>query len=135
MKKLLFVLIGLFALALSSCGGQKPDTSIDVVFTDFAFQPNEFVIPAGSEITVNAINNGAVVHEFVLMKFGTTIGADFGDEDEENVYWEIEVLPGQTGSGTFTAPGDPGEYQLVCGTQGHFMAGMVGKIVVVAEEE
>jgi uncharacterized cupredoxin-like copper-binding protein len=134
MKKILFALTVLSALALSACGGQKATTTIDVVFTDFAFQPNEFVIPAGSEITVNAVNNGAVVHEFVLMKYGTTVGTDFGDEDEENVYWEIEVLPGQKDSGTFTAPSDPGEYQLVCGTEGHFMAGMVGKITVVTGE-
>lgn len=134
MKKILFLIVLLSALVLSACGGQKPSMTIDVVFTDFAFQPNEFTIPAGSEITVNASNNGAVVHEFVLMKFGTNVGTDFGDEDEENIYWEIEVLPGQKGSGTFTAPSDPGEYQLVCGTEGHYMAGMVGKVIVVADE-
>lgn len=135
MKKLLFVLVVSITLVLAACGAQKPTTTIDVVFTDFAFQPKEFTIPAGAEITVNAVNNGAVEHEFVLMKFGTTVGSDFGDDDEENIYWEIEVLPGQKGSGTFTAPGDPGEYQLVCGTPGHFMAGMVGKIIVVAADE
>jgi uncharacterized cupredoxin-like copper-binding protein len=135
MKRILFVLVASFALALSACGGQKPTTTIDVVLTDFAFQPKEFVIPAGAEITVNAVNNGAVEHEFVIMKFGTTVGTDFGDEDEENIYWEIEVFPGQKGSGTFTAPSDLGDYQLVCGTPGHFIAGMIGKIIVVAADE
>jgi uncharacterized cupredoxin-like copper-binding protein len=134
MRKILFVLVVLSVFVLSSCGGSKPVTTIDVVFTDFTFQPNEFVIPAGAEITVNAVNNGAVVHEFVLMKFGTDAGAEFGDDDEENIYWEIEVLPGQKGSGKFVAPEEPGEYQLVCGTEGHLMAGMVGKIIVVAGE-
>jgi uncharacterized cupredoxin-like copper-binding protein len=37
-------------------------------------------------------------------------------------------------TGIFTAPTDPGEYQIVCGTPGHFMSGMVGKLTVVAGE-
>ncbi|MEW6241817.1 MAG: plastocyanin/azurin family copper-binding protein, partial [Chloroflexota bacterium] len=81
---------------------------------------------------VNARNSGAVVHEFVIMKLGTTVGEDFGDEDEENIYWEVEVGPGESATATFTAPGEPGEYQLVCGTAGHFIAGMVGSLTVVA---
>jgi len=60
-------------------------------------------------------NNGAVHHEFVIMKYGTTVGESFGDEDEENIYWEHEVEPGQTMSVTFTAPTEPGAYQFACG--------------------
>ena len=77
-------------------------------------------------------NSGAVAHEYVIMKYGTTIGEDFGDEDEENIYWEVEVEPGDTQTVTFTAPSDIGEYQIVCGIEGHFMAGMEAKLFVVA---
>lgn len=132
MKKVLFVLALALSLVLTACGASGPSTTIDVEFTDFKFNPGVFVIPAGQEITINAKNSGAVVHEFVIMKFGTTVGEDFGDEDEENIYWEVEVEPGESATATFTAPSEPGEYQVVCGTEGHFVAGMVGSLTVVA---
>lgn len=134
MKKSLFVLSVLFAMTLflTACGGGGPSTTIDVAFTEFTFTPAEFTVPAGQEITINASNKGAVIHEFVIMKFGQTIGDDFGDEDEGNIYWEVEAEPGQDVTATFTAPTEPGEYQVVCGTEGHFVAGMVGKLIVVA---
>lgn len=135
MKRLLsFVtVVTVLSLALAACGGGGgPSTSLKVDFTDFVFTPNEWTVPAGQEITITATNSGAVVHEFVIMKFGTTVGDDFGDEDEENIYWEVEVEPGGQVTVTFTAPTEPGEYQIVCGTEGHFVAGMVGSLTVVA---
>lgn len=132
MKKSLFVLLFVMAFVLSACGGGGASNTINVDFAEFTFTPDTFSIPAGQEITVNAKNNGAVIHEFVIMKLGETVGDNFGDEDEGNIYWEVEVEPGKSATATFTAPTEPGEYQLVCGTEGHFMAGMVGKLNVVA---
>ena len=132
MKRSLFVLLFVMMFVLSACAGGGASTTINVAFAEFTFTPSEFTIPAGQEITVNAINNGAVVHEFVIMKFGQTVGDNFGDEDEGNIYWEIEAQPGASVTGTFTAPTEPGEYQIVCGTPGHYMAGMSGKLTVVA---
>jgi uncharacterized cupredoxin-like copper-binding protein len=137
-KKPFFVIALLFVMTfmLSACGGGGggPSTTIDVTMAEFTFLPSSFTVPAGQEITVNAKNNGAVVHNFVIMKLGQTVGDSFGPEDEGNVYWEIEALPGVSVSGTFTAPTEPGEYQVVCRTEGHFMAGMVGKLTVVAAQ-
>jgi uncharacterized cupredoxin-like copper-binding protein len=134
MKKSIFVLSILFVLmfVLSACGGGGPSTTINVTFKEFSFTPAEFKIPAGQEITINAKNDGAVIHEFVIMKLGETVGDDFGDEDEGNIFWEVEAEVGDTATATFTAPTEPGEYQIVCGTGGHFVAGMVGKLTVVA---
>ena len=134
MKKSLFVVSVMFVMmfVLSACGGAGASTTIDVTFAEFTFTPAEFTIPAGQEITINTVNNGAVIHEFVIMKLGETVGDDFGDEDEANIYWEVETEPGQSGTTTFTAPSEPGEYQLVCGTEGHYVAGMIGKLTVVA---
>jgi uncharacterized cupredoxin-like copper-binding protein len=134
MKKFVFVFALGLSLILSACGAAKPTTTITVSLTDFQFQPAKFVIPAGKEITLNATNTGAVVHNFVIMKAGTTAGELFDDEDLPNVYWEVEINPGGEAHVTFTAPSDPGDYQLVCRTKGHLAAGMTGTITVVADE-
>jgi plastocyanin len=131
-SKLLIVALVL-SLVLTACGGGSgPSTNIKVEFTDFHFTPDTWTIPAGEEVTIAVTNAGAVVHEFVIMKLGTTVGDDFGDEDEENIYWEVEAQAGESLTVTFTAPSEPGEYQIVCGTEGHFVAGMVGSLTVVA---
>ena len=130
-SKSLFAVLVILSLVLTACVSSGPSNTIDVEFTDFHFTPDIFSIPAGAEITLNATNSGAVIHEFVIMKLGTTIGDDFGDEDEENIYWEVEVEPGKSATVTFTAP-EAGQYQIVCGTEGHFVAGMVGSMTVVA---
>jgi uncharacterized cupredoxin-like copper-binding protein len=100
--------------------------------TDFQFQPNQFTVPAGQEITFKATNNGAVVHNFVIMKKGTTAGDTFDDADIPNVYWQVELQPGASSSTTFTAPSEPGDYEVVCKTPGHIAAGMTAKLTVVA---
>ncbi|MBK7320624.1 cupredoxin domain-containing protein [Candidatus Villigracilis affinis] len=132
MRKIFSTIMLVCMFIITACGGNRPSTNLKVDMVEFTFTPPEFVIPAGQEITITAVNNGAVIHEFVIMNFGQTIGDDFGDEDEGNIYWEVEAEPGKTVTATFTAPTEPGEYQVVCGTEGHFIAGMVGKLTVVA---
>jgi plastocyanin len=134
MKKIVFVLIVGLSLVLSACGAAKPATTINVSLTDFQFQPASAAVPAGKEITFNGTNTGAVVHNYVIMKLGTTAGDIFDEEDLANVYWEVELPPGQDAHVTFTAPSEPGEYQVVCRTQGHIASGMTGTLKVVAEE-
>jgi len=126
----------LFSLLLVSCGGASgPSTTIDVTMTDFQFQPSQFTVPAGQEISFSSSNNGAVVHNFVIMKLGTTAGPMFDEEDIPNVYWEVELVPGATTETSFTAPTEPGEYQVVCRTEGHIASGMTSKLIVVPAEE
>jgi uncharacterized cupredoxin-like copper-binding protein len=129
---LLAITIGL-SLTLLACGGTgSPTTNLNVDMVEYMFDPRAFVIPAGEQITLELANNGALVHEFVIMEFGTDVGTSFGVEDEQNVYWEAELQPGISDTFTFTAPIEPGEYQVVCGTEGHFEAGMLGTLTVVA---
>jgi plastocyanin len=135
MKRLLCLLVVLVTVTLTSCGGGGPSTTIDVTLTDFQFTPNQFTIPVGQEITLNALNTGAVVHNFVIMKLGTTAGPTFEEDDNANVFWqERDIPPGGDISVTFTAPAEPGEYQVVCRTEGHIASGMIGKLIVVAGE-
>ena len=125
---LVAVLVSLFVL--SACGAGY-STEIKVSMADFSYTPKDLKIPAGKVITLTATNNGLVDHEFVIMKKGTAVTTPFNDDDEPNVYWEVEVKPGKTETVTFTAPADAGEYQVVCGTPAHFEAGMVAKMAVV----
>jgi uncharacterized cupredoxin-like copper-binding protein len=134
MKRTLIILSVLLNVALTSCGAGGASTTINVTMTDFQFQPNQFTIPAGQEITLNSMNNGAVVHNFVIMKLGTTAGDMFDEEDMPNVFWEVEIQPGGSTGTTFTAPTEPGEYQVVCRTEGHIASGMTAKLTVVAGE-
>lgn len=134
--KLLSKILPVFViLAMSACGGGGPTTSIELVMTDFQFTPNTFTVPAGEEITLHATSSGAVVHNFVIMKAGTTAGESFDEEDEGNVYWQLtDVQPNGDVTIAFTAPSEPGEYEIACRTEGHILSGMIGKLIVVAGE-
>ena len=134
MKKIFMLIVLLSSMAMASCDGSGPVTTIDVVLTDFQFSPNTFTVPAGEEITFNSKNYGAVVHDFVIMKLGTNAGDSFDEADAANVYWEVELKPAGEINTSFAAPSEPGEYQIVCRVAGHIMAGMVGKLIVVADE-
>jgi len=134
MKRILFTLLLGLSLVISACGPAKPATTINVSLTDFQFQPGDFTIPAGKEITLNATNTGAVVHNFVIMKLGMDVGGFYDDDDAPNVYWEVEVLPGGKANVTFTAPSEPGTYQVICRTEGHIASGMTGVLTVVADD-
>jgi uncharacterized cupredoxin-like copper-binding protein len=101
---------------------------------DFQFQPNQFTIPAGQEIAFNSTNTGSVVHNFVIMKLGTSAGDMFDEEDIPNVYWEVEIQPGGSVNTSFSAPTEPGEYEVVCRTEGHIVSGMIARLTVVPSE-
>lgn len=131
MNRALLILSALLNLVLVSCGGGGPTTTIDVTMTDFQFQPNRFTIPAGQEITFNSRNNGAVVHNFVIMDLGTAAGDVFDEEDIPNVFWEVEIPAGGSTTTSFTAPTEPGDYEVVCRTEGHILSGMSAKLTVV----
>ena len=135
MKRILIVAV-LLSLCLASCGAAGgASNTINVAMTDFQFQPNQFTVPAGQEIAFSSSNNGAVVHNFVVMKLGTTAGDFFDDEDVPNVYWQVEIPPGGSVDTSFTAPAEAGEYQVVCRTEGHIVSGMTAKLTVVPAEE
>lgn len=131
MKKLMVLTaltLGL-SLVLAACAPSGP--TINVTLNDFSYTPNTFTVPAGATVTLNAKNNGSVEHEFAIMKKGTSVTPPFGDKDEGNIYWELdEIGAGTTKSATFTAPSEPGDYEVVCGLLGHIEKGMVATLTV-----
>jgi plastocyanin len=131
MNKKLFIFIMLsLVLALSACGKSGPSTKITFTMTDFAFNPNEFTVPAGEKITLNVTHNGTMEHNFIIMKHGSDAGDIFDEEDQVNVFWEVALQPGDSETVSFTAPEQPGTYQVICGMPGHLQSGMIGKLIV-----
>jgi uncharacterized cupredoxin-like copper-binding protein len=133
-KKLLVLLVMVLALALSACTKSGPSTKISFTMTDFAFNPNEFTVPAGEDITLKVTHNGTMEHSFIVMKYGTDAGEKFDEADKVNVYWEVDLQPGDSETVLFTAPDQTGTYQIICGMPGHLQSGMVGKLIVTAQQ-
>lgn len=146
------------ALALSACGGgddsggtstPAPSTStptattpttaestVEVAMNEFNFIPKDATATAG-KITINAPNQGKVVHELVLVKTdkaATDLPQANGEVDEDaippaDIPGEIaDVPPGETKSLTVTLPA--GRYVMICNVPGHFAAGMYGTFTV-----
>jgi uncharacterized cupredoxin-like copper-binding protein len=135
MRLILSFWITVISILLASCGGASaPTTELNLTVTDFQFSPSSFTVPAGKEITLNISNSGAVLHNFIIMNLDTAAGTEFGDEDLPNVYWTLEIPPGDASSTTFTAPKEPGDYEIVCSIPGHIQAGMNGNMRVVGSE-
>ena len=137
MKRPLIVFASLLVLCatLSACAEKGPTTHIELNMVEFTFTPDEFTVPAGEQITIAATNNGAVKHDFVIFNLGTDPGDKFDEEDKPNIYWQLELGPGESVTTTFTAPSAAGEYSISCGIEGHLQAGMSGKLIVVAAGE
>ena len=129
-KKSIFLLM-LLSIFLSACQAEGPSTQLKVELNDFAITPNQFAVPANSEIKIKITNDGAVVNNFYIMKYGVEVGEHFGEEDVSNALWEAEVQPDDTATFDFMAPDQPGIYQIVCGLPGHLEAGMVGTLEVI----
>jgi uncharacterized cupredoxin-like copper-binding protein len=122
---MMVVIAGLF---LSACGPKR--ATIETVMSDFEFTPNTWEVPAGVEVTLKLKNEGTLEHEYVLLLLGQDATLPFDADDEPKVYWEHELAAGENVTVTFTAPAEPGTYNIVCGTPGHLEQGMRGTLVV-----
>ncbi|MDH3399165.1 MAG: cupredoxin domain-containing protein [Acidimicrobiia bacterium] len=137
-RKYLVLLMVMLVVGLAACSGGA-STSIKVALNDFSMSPDSWEVPTGETITIEITNDGAVDHEWVLLQPGVTIAseADLPATEEELladfVYWEEEVLAGETGTFTFVAPA-VGTYQIICAIESHFDAGMKGELTVVAAD-
>ena len=129
MKIRRFLFLSFIALQLMACSQES--TTLNVTLSDYNYTPSTLTVPAGKEITLNLDNQGFVSHTFIIFKLGTDAGEKYGPEDEQNIYWKFEVLPGHTATATFTSPSEPGEYYVTCGLGGHHEVGMVGTLIVV----
>jgi len=128
-KNFLIVILVLIAAALLTACGTK-NVTVDMDMKEYTFTPSTIEVPAGAEVTVNLSNSGTLTHEMVIMVLGKEVTVPFSDDDEPNIYWEHELEMGESEAIVFTAPSEPGEYQIVCGIPAHLEQGMVAKLIV-----
>jgi plastocyanin len=129
-RKFVFLsILILGALILTACGASGPE-KISVTTTDFKFDPTSWTVSAGKQVELTLKNDGALDHEWVIIKKGMEVTIPFDDDDEEKVFWEMEAGAGETKTETFTAPSEAGTYTIVCGTPAHLEQGMSGTLTV-----
>ena len=117
------------SLVLTACGSNK--VTLKVTTTDVGYDSATYTVPAGTEVTLNMTNNGVLEHEFAILKLGEHVTPPFGPKDEDKILWELDaVQTGTTKSDTFTAPTEPGEYDIICGVAGHIERGMIATLIV-----
>lgn len=107
---------GSAAPATTPAGAGDGDAIRVEMLDTMRFNPDTITVAPGQEVTIDLVNAGAIVHNFTLR----------GEEDE--VSYDLDGR--QEDTFTFTAPSDPGEYEIYCDVPGHEQAGMVGTLVV-----
>ncbi len=117
--------LALAALTLGACNGDDAPadatTNIEVLGTDsLDFEPDQFTVPAGQQVTVELTSEAGVEHDFLVEDVD---GADLD---------VVHADPGETATGTFTID-DAGSYTFFCSIPGHREAGMEGSLEVVED--
>jgi plastocyanin len=132
-----------FALLLAACGSDQVtgnvmatttvptivSVTLNITMTDDSYDSATYTVPAGATVTVNLANQGAAPHTLDILKKGEQLSI-YKAEDEDKILWELAALAGETKSGTFTAPTEPGEYQIICRVPGHLVVGMSATLIV-----
>jgi uncharacterized cupredoxin-like copper-binding protein len=136
------MLLIVWAVLLTACGGTtKASTEITLDATDFSYSPVSVNVPAGEPVVLTLKNSGVVEHDFVIEKIDvqSVVKKDSGSEahhahgEEMDFDLHISAQPGDTSVLEFTVS-EPGTYTFFCSVAGHKEAGMLGELVVAAQE-
>lgn len=133
-----FWLVAILASTLlAGCAGAPAPagatTTLSIEMNEFSFSPASFSVPAGKQIKLQLKNSGSIQHDFIILKKGVVLPGKFdSDKQADDVYFHAVLDSGKSDSFTFTAPDEPGEYQVICGIAGHFQAGMIASMTVEA---
>ena len=131
-----------FAVLLTSCGGAaKPATELTLDATDFAYSPLSITVPVDEPVLLTLKNSGNLEHDFVIEKIDVKTdvikdsGSDahhaHGAEANYDLHFSAQVVEASVIQFTVS---EPGTYQFFCSVPGHKEAGMVGELIVLAEE-
>ncbi len=115
-----------------------PTIEIDVVLTDFAFEPSELTVHAGETVRFHLVNEGAIEHEFRLSndhrieEHIASGHAGHGDEAHHGDDADVVVLlaAGESRTVDVPFPAETGTFsQVACLIPGHYEAGMFGHLM------
>ncbi len=136
---LIIAAAGLFLGACDSNDGEDPtESTVDVAHGDFWVTTSQPSVEEGN-VTFEVANEGAIVHEFKVVR-SELPPDDLPLNEEEFVVDEtqVEVMgftdpmkPGETRTLTLNMP--PGKYVLICNVASHYQAGSYVGFEVVAE--
>ena len=103
---------------------------------DMRFAPDHFTVKQGETVRLRVVNKGQIMHEVVLgtpqsLQEHADMMLKFPGMEHSEPYM-AHVAPGKTGEivWTFNRAGD---FRFACLIAGHYQAGMVGQIKVVAK--
>ena len=138
-RKTFFILV--LAVLLAGCAGTPQSaTEVTVEATDFAYNPVTITVPSGQPVTLTMKNMGAVEHDFVVdqINVSNVEASDSGPAEHhqmEQAEYDLHFFAkaGESAVLRFT-PLQPGTYEILCSIAGHKEAGMIGKLIVVAQE-
>ncbi len=99
-------------------------TDAVVAMSEWRFGPAAISLAAGTEVTLELRNDGALLHEWALLTTEIEDEAGFGDD---LVIVRRAVNAGAVDTVTFTVPA-AGTYQFVCPIPGHLAQGMEGTL-------
>jgi uncharacterized cupredoxin-like copper-binding protein len=97
--------------------GAADEVTVDMV--DIDFNPNEFSIPADTDVTVHLPNKGAAIHNFNI---------DAKNNPSDPGSHSGDVPPGEETTITINLPA--GDWYYYCSIPGHEAAGMHGIVHV-----
>ncbi|PKB56472.1 MAG: hypothetical protein BZY69_01550 [SAR202 cluster bacterium Casp-Chloro-G1] len=90
---------------------------LEVVASEFAFDPLQATFDPGTEVTLKLRNDGAILHNLEITELGVFVQAEAGETAEV----------------TFTVPDRGGPFTYVCSIPGHREGGMEGAFFVQRE--
>jgi uncharacterized cupredoxin-like copper-binding protein len=139
-QRIFFILV--CTILLTGCAGasQQTVTEITVEATDFTYDPGSIIVPAGQPVTLTLKNTGKVEHDFVIdtINVVNVEASDSGPAEHHQMNqpgYDLHFFAkaGETAVLQFTAM-EPGKYEIFCSIEGHKEAGMIGELIVAAQE-
>lgn len=141
MKKSPIMILVLFlavSLAIAACGGGASEPEADAGpaavtldyegYDEFRYDPESATVPAGSAVTVNFTNAGALDHNWLLVS-SRVDPVEATEADALSGATTGELVGGESATITFNAP-PAGEYLVVCTVEGHAEGGMIAEFTV-----
>lgn len=110
--------------------------TIEIKMTDaMRFTPDKIEVKQGETVKFVIKNEGAMLHEFVLgtkkvLDEHAALMLKFPNMEHDEPYM-VHVKPGKSGEVVWTF-NRAGDFDFACLIAGHYQAGMVGKVKVIA---